>query len=411
MIKELRKELELTTGQLSFVLGVDEKQIEDWEKSGNVPPEIVKILQKRFGDYFSKNDQGLSVLKKKENKDNNGTSKLDQLLQNQNKRHRKSKKIVLKKKKDTNTEKKPLNGKTKNINVKKINPTKTVTVKDNTDKEKSKEKLNGVNLPTDYLKSLIDNNNATKTSEFSSLRDIRKYLKKSQTELGDALEINQRKISIWEITNAKLPKEVIEKISEKFYIPFEDIKHLIESDESSYLLDNLPITKDSMFYDKESDSINIHTLRKTFGHSLRSFANEIGVHYQTVARWEKGNGTPKDYILKGIIDKFFNRKAVKTLIDKGIDIGLKEEYAHWEKDLTEEEKIDLEKDIPDETVKKIIDKKLETMSLLEETGIEVDSVMINSKKSITIFNDEQDFRATLILNDDVLNELKILFVE
>jgi DNA-binding XRE family transcriptional regulator len=174
-------------------------------------------------------------------------------------------------------------------------------------------------------------------------------------------------------------------------------------------MDNLPITKESLFYDKELDTLNIQVLRKTFGHSLRSFANEIGVHYQTVARWEKGNGIPKDYVLKVIIDKFLNRQELKKLVDKGIDVNLKDEYAHWKNDIEEAKTDKITENLSKNDVKNLLDKKLELLSVMMEEGLEIDSVNINSNKNITIFNNQFKFKASLILTDDAIESLKKLF--
>lgn len=411
MIKELREALEISLNELSFVLDVDVDQIAEWEKSNNIPEEIMKKLQKRYSKYFGKNDQGNQYFKKKDNgfKNNGKKTKLDKLFESQKnsvrkpvKSSKKHPKIILKKKKNNNE--------TSKVKIKDTNgkeKIKTVSVK--TKKINGKTSKDDVDIPADYLKSLIKNNNLSKKeTDFSSLRDIRKYLKISQSELGEKLDINQRKISIWEITNAKLPKEIIEKISDTFNIPINDINHLIESDETTFLLENLPFTKSSFLFDNEIDSLDIQAVRKAFGHSLRTFAQEIGVHYQTVARWEKGNGMPKDYILKVIIDKFLNRISIKKLIDEGYDVSLKEEYAHWKNEMTEEEKEALQ-NINEVEVKDILDKKLEVLSMMESEGLEIDSITINSGKSITIKNSINNFQATIILTEEVKNSLKSLF--
>lgn len=421
MIKELRETLGITISELSFVLDIEEEQIREWEQTNKVPENILKILHKRYSQYFNKNDKGKTILKKTESKENNSNkvtvTKLDKLFQNhttkKSKTTKNTKKIVVRKKKDnvsdniiTQNEDKAIESNANNIqettSIKKekespnLNNRKAVPIKENNNNE--------FNIPAEYIKSLINDN---KTESFSGLRDIRKYLKISQTELGEILEINQRKISIWEITNAKLPKEIIEKIAKKFNIELNLIKHLIGSDELKYLLENLPIRKDSIFFDKEIDSLNIQAIRKAFGHSLRSFANEIGVHYQTVARWEKGHGMLKDYILKEVIDKFLSRKSLKLLLDKNIDVGLKEEYAHWENDLENTDDFSLE--ISNSEVKNIIDKRLELLKILEEEGLEVDLITVNSNKSISLKSDKYNFCATFILNDKVKDALKKLF--
>ncbi|MFW5800159.1 MAG: helix-turn-helix domain-containing protein, partial [Spirochaetota bacterium] len=323
--------------------------------------------------------------------------------------------IIVKKKKGDSGNATNLNGKDRHIhnNTKHSSKDKT-NLKHIIPKKDSDSNLNSdsIKLPSEYIKTLIKENKSTKEEdehEFSSLRDIRKYLKLSQTELGEALNINQRKISIWEITNANLSKEVIEKISAKFDIPFEKLEHLIESDETSYLIENLPITTNSPFYDKETDTLNIQVIRKTFEHSLRSFAKKIGVHYQTVARWEKGKGIPKDYVLKKIIDKFLNRESIKNLIDKGYDVGLKEEYAHWKYDNENEDIETLETGLTKNEMTKILDEKLELLKRMEEEGIEVDSVQINSKKNITIRSNKDNFKSIIVLTEDAKNELKKLF--
>jgi DNA-binding transcriptional regulator YiaG len=401
MIKELREALDISISELSFVLDVDEEQIKIWEESQEIPELIVNKLKKRYSNYFGTNDNGMSYLKKKDiffknNKDN--STKLDKLLKKTVKKPpKKNKKIVLKKKKETSNKPNP-----KNDNNEKRKRT-IITKKEVT----SEKKNDDLNISTDYIKSLINDNN--KEYSFSSLRDVRKYLKISQTELGDALDINQRKISIWEITNARLPKEIIEKISNIYDIHYDKISHLIEADESSYLMDNLPINKESPFYDNELDTLDIQTIRKTFGHSLRSFANEIGVHYQTVARWEKGNGIPKDYVLKVIIDKFLNRSKLKELMDKGIDVKLKEEYAHWKNDIEEEQSDDISQNLSKNDVKNIIDRKLELLSIMMDEGLEIDNIKINSKKNITITNSQFNFKASLILSEEAKENLKNLF--
>ena len=109
-----------------------------------------------------------------------------------------------------------------------------------------------------------------------------------------------------------------------------------------------------------------------------------------------------------IIDKFLSKNAIKLLLNKDVNVSLKEEYAHWENETEKDDETEKISNFSGNKLKNIIDRKLELLKVIEE-GIEINSITVNSKKNITIRNENLDFSATLILNDEVKEALKKLF--